>query len=399
MGYDYVRKTKYFNGKKYEATGKTEQEALMKLADKISAAKSGTDTIGGSLTVSQWFDRWMDAYKRNKGLTEKSVGMYDEKFNNHIKPYIGSMKMRDVREVHLQQIVNAAGSKSESHVKKVRLVLQEMFKRARISRVIPYDPAEELELPKSKKGLRRSITDEERSAIIEVAKTHRSGFWIMMLLYTGMRPGETAALKWSDIDMKEGFIFVSSAKESGTHNTIKSPKTEAGIRKIPIHKELIPWLESAPKHPSGYVFVTGEGNRQNENSLRRLWTGFKRALDIYMGAELDRNKIVKHKVAPDLVPYCLRHTFCTDMEKAGVPINIAKEIMGHEDISTTAKIYTHKNDEAIVRGMQILDGTAKEKEAEQKEAELSALVEKTVEKILSKTSSLRAATESSDTIC
>ena len=43
-------------------------------------------------------------------------------------------------------------------------------------------------------GRRRSITDQERAAILELAKTHRAGLWVLTLLYTGMRPGETAAL-------------------------------------------------------------------------------------------------------------------------------------------------------------------------------------------------------------
>ncbi len=43
----------------------------------------------------------------------------------------------------------------------------------------------------------------------------------------------------------------------------------------------------------------------------------------------------------------LRHTFCTDCQAAGVPINVAKEWMGHSDISVTAKIYTHMVDEVF----------------------------------------------------
>ena len=46
-----------------------------------------------------------------------------------------------------------------------------------------------------------------------------------------------------------------------------------------------------------------------------------------------------HKIAPDLCLYCLRHTFCTDMKRAGVPLATAKIIMGHEDITTTANVY------------------------------------------------------------
>ena len=51
--------------------------------------------------------------------------------------------------------------------------------------------------------------------------------------------------------------------------------------------------------------------------------------------------------ASDLVPYCLRHTYCTDLQDAGVPINVAKYLMGHEDISTTGNIYTTTTEHAI----------------------------------------------------
>jgi integrase len=352
--YNYIRKTAWYNGKKYEATGKTEREAMTKLADKLSAAKRGDETVNENMKVDDWYKQWIEVYKKPKGLTAKSLGMYTEKYNKYIKPRIGNMKIKDVRDTHLQGIMNDQAGMSESHAKKVRMVLQELFKRARQSRMIVYDPAELLELPKTTKGQRRSITDEERSAILEVAKTHRSGFWIMTLLYTGMRPGETASLTWADVDFKKNEIRVHTAKESGSQ-AIKTPKTAAGIRVIPIHKELLPLLQKNKGKNFDPVFPTGEGNFQNENSLRRLWTGFKRDLDIYMGAETYRNRITKSVVAEDLVPYCLRHTFATDCAKSGVPIETVKWLMGHEDIATTANIYQHPSSDAIHQGMRLLE--------------------------------------------
>lgn len=54
-------------------------------------------------------------------------------------------------------------------------------------------------------------------------------------------------------------------------------------------------------------------------------------------------------VAPDLVPYCLilMHTYGTDLHDAGVQINIARYLIGHADLSVTAKIYTHTTEKAI----------------------------------------------------
>lgn len=354
----YVRKTARWSGKRYEAYGKTELEAMTKLAEKLAAAKRGEEVIGGSMTVDAWYRQWKATYKDPKGLTEKSLGMYDEKYNGYIKPAIGHIKIQDVRDTHLQKILNGQAGMSESHVKKIRIVIQEMFKRARQSRIIPYDPAELLELPVVRKGRRRSITDAERSAILEVAEWHRAGLWVLTLLYTGMRPGETAALTWSDIDFERNEIHVHAAKESGA-DRIKAPKTDAGIRDIPMRAALREKLLEKKGKPFSPVFPTMEGNRQNENSLRRLWTGFKRDLDIHMGAEVYRNKIVRSVIADDLTPYCLRHTFCTDLQKAGVPLNVAKELMGHSDIQTTANIYTHRDTGLLHENMSLLDGGGK----------------------------------------
>ena len=81
-----------------------------------------------------------------------------------------------------------------------------------------------------------------------------------------------------------------------------------------------------------------------------------------MGAKTERNQIVESVVAPDLTPYCLRHTFCTDLQKAGVPINVAKELMGHSDIQTTANIYTHRDGATLHAGIALLDGSGVQKD-------------------------------------
>ena len=173
--YNYVRKTARYNGKKYEATGKTELEAMTKLAEKLAAAKRGEESIGGGMTVNAWFEQWFTAYKEPKGLTPKSLGMYREKYNGYIRPRIGHLKLREIKDIHLQKILNEQAGMSFSHVQKLRQVMQSLFKRARQSRLIPYDPAELLELPQTTKGTRRSVTEEERSAILAVAEGHKAG--------------------------------------------------------------------------------------------------------------------------------------------------------------------------------------------------------------------------------
>ena len=354
----YIRKTARWNGKRYEAYGKTELEAMTKLAEKLAAAKRGEEVIGGSMTVDAWYKQWKATYKDPKGLTKKSLGMYDEKYTGYIKPVIGHIKLQDVRDTHLQKILNGQAGMSLSHVEKIRRVLREMFSRARKSRLIAYDPSEDLELPAVKDGKHRSITEEERKVILAVAEYHHAGLWVLTLLYTGMRPGEAAALNWRDVDFEENMIHVHAALESGSTN-IKAPKTESGFRDIPIHADLLWRLQEARGRSFDPVFKTNSGGRQNSGSISRLWKSFVREMNIYMGAEVYRNQVKESKVADDLTMYCLRHTFATDCAKKEVPIETTMWLLGHADISTTANIYQHRNDEALRRGIALLDGTAK----------------------------------------
>ena len=70
-----------------------------------------------------------------------------------------------------------------------------------------------------------------------------------------------------------------------------------------------------------------------------------------MGAEYEmyynKPRIVKSVLASDLTMYRLRHTYCTDLEAAGVPINVAKYLMGHSSIELTARVYTHIRDDTL----------------------------------------------------
>ena len=355
----YFRKTARWNGKKYEAYGKTELEALTKLSEKLAAAKRGEDPLGGSMSVDSWFSYWLATYKEPKGLTPKSLQMYQEKYNGYISPAVGRMKLLDVKDAHLQKILNSQAGRSASHVKKLRMVMQEMFRRARQSRLIPYDPSELLELPVTTQHQRRSLTDQERAAFLAVAPQHPAGLWILTLLYTGIRPGESAALTWADVDFKRNEIHIRSAKESGSRD-LKGPKTNAGVRDIPIQSALRPLLLEQKGDPFSFVFPKKNGTIMDDDYMYRQWRSFLRHLDIYMGATLYRNKIIQHAIAEDLTLYCLRHTFCTDLQKAGVPINVAKELMGHSDISVTANIYTHRDNNVLHASMRMLDRTAGE---------------------------------------
>lgn len=364
--YQYVRKTFSFDGRRYEVYGKTEEEAIEKKIEIRKKLEEGAAAEGKNATVDQWYTRWKSLYKDEQGITEKSLKMYDEKYNNYIKPVIGRKKIASVTEMHLQAIMNETAGMSKSTALKVRMVLKQMFHKAYRTHLIPFDPSEDLTVAKSATvGKRRSLTNRERALFLMVAPKIPSSEILLAMYYTGMRPGELRALTWDDVDLEEGEISVNKAIESGTNDTVKTTKTAAGVRFVPIRPKLDALLRKMERSPDdNLVFHKAHGGKHTTASFNRLWKRTLREMDIANGAKVYRNQIVESTLAADLVPYCLRHTFCTDLEAADVPINVAKSLMGHSSIQVTANTYTHSSKETLHKNIGLLEADSADSEGE-----------------------------------
>ena len=388
---EYISKSFRVDGKVYNVKGRTEKECYEKMAEKKEMLRRG-EAKPKALTVEAWAETWLDTYLKPKvrkpgapklkgTMTPKSFAMYGEKLRGYILPAIGKMKLADVRDVDLQRILNRQAETSFSHASKVRMIMRAMFKQAHVSRLIVYDPALALTLPAVKQGGRRSLTEEERAVLLDVAKTHRCGLWVRFMLYEGLRPGETAALRVRHLDFDRGLISVEEAVESGS-GVVGAPKSAAGVRYVFIADEIKDELQAAVqgKDAEDFVFTQTDGKTMmTDTAMQNNWRSFARQMDLAMGAETtahghiydpkdiredgspiypDPNDKTKprngHKLADDLVMYCLRHTYCTDLGKKGVPIEDIKYLMGHEDISMTLTVYSHPGEETAERAAKIV---------------------------------------------
>ena len=328
------RATQRFGGKKYEATGKTQREADRKLAEKIASVRRGEETIGGNMTVDKWFAEWMETYKIPTGICQKWISSMNGTYRNHIQTAIGHMRMSDVKPAHCQKILNSLEGMSHSSASKCRDILSGMFDRARKNRIIVYNPAEDLVMPATTSGKRRALTEIERAKVVQTIKTHKRGLWIMVMLYAGLRPGETAALMWSHVDFERNVIRVVHARESGGRN-LKDPKTASGIRDVPMVPALRERLWAVRGEPFSYVFPNRYGNVASEQSMCEWFNSFRKAAGLPEG----------------ITAYYLRHSFCSDLQKEGVPIVAVRDLMGHADISTTAGVYSHTDGDMLRQEM------------------------------------------------
>lgn len=344
-----LKKTFTYEGKRYYVTAQTEDALYEKLVRKKMELEQGICRITKNTLVRAWVEEWLETYKY-PSVSSSWYRNIVSICNSTILPEIGSLKVKDVRAIHLQRVLNSRSGSSKSYSKKVFNILNEIFREAKRNEMIMNNPADNLVLPKAPSAKkRRSITPQERKHILAVCETHRGGLFFKIMLYCGLRPGEVAALQACNIDLVKKTIKVNaSIKKDGT---IGPPKSEAGNRMVPIPDVLIPSLEARLKEmdsPFAFVCTNTRGDRLKTDAIRKMWLSFKYRLNIEMGCKTFKGALVPpYRVADDLVPYCLRHTYCTDLQAAGVPINVARELMGHSDISITAQIYTHSSEESF----------------------------------------------------
>lgn len=360
------RSTFRHNGKKYEKTSKISQSDADYKAKKLKQdLEDGAIGISKKMSVAAWSREWLETYKEPV-VCEKGYYQYRHFVEDVILPQIGGLRLIDVTDVHLQKIINARAGNSYSDVKRLRDTIKGIFGKAKETRLLLYNPSEYLKMPITKKGTHRSITDFEREHFLKVAETHHAGLMYKTMLYCGLRPGEAAALSWKDVDFEKHLILVVAAMESGS-NRIKAPKTAAGVRSIPIPDAIYYDLLRLRGAPFSPVFTQSTTDaRHTESSRKRAWYSFSKAVDDSMGAQWSkceakdgkmRDKKVLSVIAPDFVPYCLRHTYCTDLQLKGVSLKMASYLMGHTDISVTANIYTHVTDSALAEAALLIGVT------------------------------------------
>jgi len=362
------RSTFRYQGKKYERTStKSQREADKKASQLKRDLENGKVGISKQMKLSVWAYEWLDTYKKPR-VGEKCYKEHKRHIENIIIPQIGNLRLGDVTDIHLQKILNEKAGGSYSNVKYLRDTIRAIFSKAKESRLITaHNPAEFLTMPNTTKGTHRSITEEERQHFLEIAASHPAGLMFKTMLYCGLRTGEVTGLSFKDIDFENHMLKIVAAMESGTNN-LKAPKTAAGVRKVPIPDAIYNDLLRLTGEPFQPVFVQQTtGKRHTETSRTKAWRSLKKAIDDSMGAEWKQQIAkdgkkrwtkVKSVVADDFVPYCLRHTYCTDLQAKGVSLKVASYLMGHANINVTANIYTHITEDAINEAATLIGVTS-----------------------------------------
>lgn len=342
--YKYI---KYFtvDGHRYVVRADTMDQLYEKMAAKKQEIRDGGKLVSGSMTVSEWAYQCVDTYKVNQADSTREV--FVARMESTILNDIGHMKIKSVRPIHCQKILNKQSGNSRQYIAIIHQTLKFIFAKAVDNNLIRKSPAENLERPTGYTHHYRALRASERAVISKLVLEDRRYYVFALMLFCGCRPTEASNIHRYDIKEKDGIPILH----------IRGTKTKSADRYVPVPDALWAVIKDLPDNEP--VSLTPRGKPHNLNTRKGAWKILINRANIEAGcAEYKGQAIPPYRIGDDLVQYCLRHEFCTELARQQVDIRIAQKLMGHSDVKMTANIYTNLEEEDIVGVARDLPGVA-----------------------------------------
>ena len=306
----------------------------------------------GKITVSELVARYV---KTKTGVRESTKAGYVTVQRLLAREKFGSQQIKNVKisdaKLFLIKLQQEDG-KSYSAVHSIRGVLRPAFQMAVDDDIIMKNPfGFELASVVVNDSVRREAVSRDQMRKF-LKFIHDDNIYckyyevVYILFHTGLRISEFCGLTVRDIDLKNMKIKVDHQllRTSQMKYMVTETKTEAGRRLLPITEDVAKMFQAlvedreAPKiEPiidghSGFLFYDKEGMPL----VAMHWQHrFNHMVNRY-------NEIYRIQI-PNITPHVCRHTYCSNMAKAGMNPKTLQYLMGHSDISVTMNVYTHVN--------------------------------------------------------
>lgn len=281
--------------------------------------------------------------------------------NKSIPDYETVKKIAEFYRTPLKQFLLSPAS-----IIKADRILHSILEYAKRRKKLFSNPADDMDLPEADAKETQTLSDEEMDKFLVNIMGYRYFAAFLLLIGSGLRPGETIALKWPNVNLKERTIFVEETRErilnedadakTKTKVVDQEPKSKKSERSLVIprrvaaairlhryqqNKEKL--LAGSQYDDGGYVFATPIGHPVE---YRNFYRSFQACL-------------LKSGI-PQVKLYALRHTFATILLEEGEDLRVIQEILGHTDIRTT-KIYTRVRRKSKEKAASKIDGHLRKK--------------------------------------
>lgn len=298
------------------------------------------------IKFNQLYHEWLEVYSID--VRESTLNKTKTDFRVHILPEFEGYYIDKISPSHVQKAVTKWHKKLVKY-KQVFNQFKRVMAYAVKNRYIKENPCDFVEVPKKaiKKHDKATLDYYTKGQLqsfikaLEQMETRKWHAFFRLLSFTGIRRGEALALQWKDIDFKNEEVSINKALALGESNKlyIGDPKNENSKRLITIDKITLKVLKQWKREQAETLIGFGH------NALDKDQFIFSKLEDntpLHLTAPRNAlSKICDRFNLPMINIHGFRHTHCTLLFEAGVPIKDVMDRMGHSDIQTTMNIYTH----------------------------------------------------------
>lgn len=321
----------------------TKAEADAALAKVLASVSTGEHRHDDRQTVCTYLEAWLT--ERERGTIRPSTAvMYRLYIERDIVPAIGSVRLGDLRPGHVDKLLRklAADGRGPTTIRRVHATLRSALTSARRARLVAYNAATDVELPRATAGKVSPWQPSELGTFLDHVSGDRLGALFEVMAFTGLRRGEACALRWADVDILGGVITVrTQLVEVGGHAVEGKPKTRSGEdRRVDLGSRTVGVLmehrlrQDAEREAfeAGYtdndrVFAREDGTDLSPSAVTKLFGRLSAA------AELRPVRL-----------HDLRHGAASLMIGSGTDIAVVSKRMGHSSIRVTVDTYAHLMD-------------------------------------------------------
>lgn len=352
-GYDY-RYTDW-NGKRRSIYAATLDELRKKEDDIQKDLTDGIDSEAGMIIVTELAEKYL---LLKQGLKPNTLRSYQRAVSTLKSDAFGSKRIKDVKrsdaKLWFVQLHNQ-GLKRNT-ISNIHSVLRPAFEMAVEDDAIRKNPFRFSlpELINNDAVERPALSKELQKEYIAFNEQYRDLGYVddvIVLLNTGLRVSELYGLTKADVDFSLRRIYVRRqlCRKCGNELFVETPKSKQGYRCIPMTDAAYdalrrvmsgkrPQVERIIDGISGFIFLARTGRPKVSVDLEN-----------FMRQMLEKFSEQKGTNLPNITPHVLRHTFCTNMARAGMPPKELQYIMGHSKITMTLDVYTHTDYETTER--------------------------------------------------
>ena len=323
----------------------------------------GRTVASPNMTVDAWFNQWVRDVVGNRA--PNTVRNYRERYEHNIQPFIGSMLLRDVKQIDCQRILNAMEDDyAGSTIRQTYMTMGTFFKSAKDNGFIDRHPMDGVRYTKPVRAVDdiHFLTVDEQKRFLEAAKGSHNYAQYALILETGLRTGEMIGLTWDAIDWEKRTLTVNKTLEFRYKQDewrAGPPKTQHSYRTIPLTDRAYEILkgiwDSRPeqkKSPTLDKTLECIDRRTGVSSklvMRDLVFVNWRTGETAKNSSYDTHlyKLCDEAGIKHFCMHALRHTYAARAIESGLQPKVLQKLLGQAGIKTTMDRYVHVTAESL----------------------------------------------------